>query len=141
MCSPRNDKYKPSYSKTQLSIKSLLRTWFLCFLWISFFAFWGAEKHVFHNVPFHSSRYELKRFRSLEVSNCVRNWNKINYNIYVRSKLQVCQLEIPIFINKLMCQSSLIKSVSFVFCEFIRVASWKEGKTIIIVRSSFQIPK
>ena len=28
MYSPRNDKHNPSYSKTLLSIKSLLRTWF-----------------------------------------------------------------------------------------------------------------
>ena len=45
-------------------------------------------------------------------------------------------------INKqLMCQISLIKLISFVFCEFHRVASGNEGKTIILVRSSFRIPK
>ena len=77
----------------------------------------------------------------LEVINCVTNWNKVKNNIYVRSKLQLFQLEIPIFINKLMCQSSLINSVSFVFCEFKRVASWNECKTIMLVRSSFQTPK
>ena len=140
MCSPRNDKYNLSYSKNLLSIKSLLRIWFLCFCWF-FFAFWGAEKHVFHIVPFRPTRYILKSFRCLELSNRVRNWKKFKNNIYVRSKLQLCQLEIPIFINKLMCQSSLINSVSFVFCEFNRIASWNEGKTIILVRSSFQIPK
>ena len=41
----------------------------------------------------------------------------------------------------LMCWSSLINSVSFVFCKFNRLASWNEGKTIILVRSSFRIPK
>ena len=40
-----------------------------------------------------------------------------------------------------MCQSTLINSVSFLFCEFIRVTSWNDVKTIILVRSSFQIPK
>jgi len=40
-----------------------------------------------------------------------------------------------------MCQSSLINSVSFVFCEFNRLASLNEGKTIILFRSSFQIPQ
>ena len=34
-----------------------------------------------------------------------------------------------------MCKSSFINSVSFVFCEFNRAASWKEGKTIIWIRS------
>ena len=49
-------------------------------------------------------------------------------------------MEIPIFINKLMCQSSLINTVPFVFCEFNCIASWNEGKTIILLRSSFQFP-
>jgi len=49
----------------------------------------------------------------------------------VSSKLQLCQLEIPVFLYNLMCQSSLINWVSFVFCEFNRVVGWNEGKTII----------
>ena len=44
------------------------------------------------------------------------------------SKLVLCQWELPEFINKLMCQSSLINSFSFLFCEFNRVANWNEGK-------------
>ena len=40
-----------------------------------------------------------------------------------------------------MCQSILINTISFLFCEFIRVTSWNDGKTIIFVRSSSQIPK
>ena len=67
--------------------------------------------------------------------------NKVKNNIYVRSKLQLCQLEIPIFINKLMCKRSLMNWISFVYCEFNRVVGWNEGKAIILVRSSFQIPK
>ena len=81
-----------------------------------------------------------KLFLVLEVSNLVRNRNKIKKNIYVSSKLLLFQLEIPKIIKKLMCQSSLINSVSFVFCEFNIVASWNEGKPIILLRSSFQIP-
>jgi len=108
---------------------------------IFFFAFWGAKKHFFHIVPFRSKRYVLKSFRCLAVSNRVRNWNRVKNNIYVRSKLPLCQLEIPIIINKLMCQCSLKNSDSFVFCEFNRVASWNVGKSIILVRSSFRIPK
>jgi len=141
MCSPRNDKYNPSYSKTLQSIKNMLRTWFLCFIWFSFFAFWGAEKHFFHIVPFRTASYVLKGFRCLEFCDRVRNWNKDENNIYVWSKLQLCQLEIPIFINKLMCQRSLINWVSFVICEFNRIVGWNECKTIILVRASFQISK
>jgi hypothetical protein len=119
----------------------LLRTCYLCFSWFSFFEFWGAAKHVFNIIPYRTARYVLQSFSCLEVSNRVRNWTKVKNNFYVSSKLLLCQFEIPIFINKLMCQSSLLISVSFVFCDFNGVASWNEGKTIVLVRSSFQIPK
>jgi len=42
------------------------------------------------------------------------------------------QINLSEFINKL---------VTFLFCEFNRVTSCNEGKNIILVRSSFQIPK
>ena len=32
-------------------------------------------------------------------------------------------------------------SVSFAFCELNRVARWNKGKIIMLLRSSFQIPK
>jgi len=115
---------------------SFLGTWILCFSWFAFFAFWGAEKHVSDINPFRPTRYVLMCFRCLEVSNSVRNWNKFKKFKYVRSILQLCQLEIPILIYKLMCQSSFINSVSFVFCEFNRVGSWNEGKTTIIISNS-----
>ena len=121
--------------------KSRLRAWFFCFSWFSYFAFWGAEKRVFHIVPFSPTRYVLKSFRCLEVSNRVTNWNKVKNNIYLRSKLQLCQFEIPKAIYKLMCQSSLKISVSLLFCEFNLVWSLNEGKTIILLRSLFQIHK
>ena len=57
--------------------KSLLRTWFLCFSWLSFSAFWEAEKHVIHITPFRPTSYVLMRLKWLEVSNRVRNWNKV----------------------------------------------------------------
>ena len=69
------------------------------------------------------TRYVLKGLRWLEVSNRVRNWNTVKNIVYVGSKLQLCHLEIPIFIYKLMCQSSIINSVSFVFCDLNRVAT------------------
>ena len=108
---------------------------------IFFFEFWGAEMHVFHIVPFCPTRYVLTSVRCLEFSSRVRNWNKVKNIIYVKSKLLLSQMDLPIFINQLMCQSSLIKTVSFVFCEFYRVSRWNETKTIILVQSSFQIPK
>ena len=48
-----------------------------------------------------------------------------NTNIHV-------QIKVSEFINKF---------VSFLFCEFNRVTSWKEGKIIILERSSSQIPQ
>ena len=140
MCSPLNDKYNPSYSKTKLSIKSLLRTWFLFFSCLSFFAFWEAEKQLFHITPFCPTSYVLIWLKWLEVSNRVRNWNKMKNFIFVDSKLEIHQLEMLIFIYKLMCQSSLI-NLFHLFCEFNRVTSWKEGKNIILERSSSQNPK
>ena len=126
MFSPRNDKYTHLVFMFQL---------------IFFFRILRNWKARFYIVPFRPPRYVLKCFRCLEVSNRVRNWNNLKNHIYVRSKFQLCQLEIPIFIFKLMFQCSLINSDSYVFCEFTRVASWNEGKTIVLVRSSFQIPK
>ena len=87
--------------------------------WFTFFAFWGAEKHVIHIAPFRTMRNVLKIFRYLEVSNRVRNWNKLKNIIFVGLKLQLCQLEIPIFIYKIMSQRTIINSVSFLFCEFV----------------------
>ena len=42
------------------------------------------------------------------------------------------KIKVSEFINKL---------VSFLFCEFNRATSWKEGKNVILGRSSSQIPK
>jgi len=106
-----------------------------------FFRMLRAEKHFFHIAPFRPTRYVLKSFRYYEVRNRVRNWNNVKSIILVGSKLQLCRLEIPIFIYKIMCQSTLINTVSFLFCEFIRVTSWNYVKNIILIRSSFQIPK
>ena len=106
-----------------------------------FFRFFRSWKARFSQRSISPTRYVLQSFKCLKFVNLVRNWNKVKNNIYVRSKFQLCQLEIPIFINKLMCQSSLINPVSFMFCEFNRVTSWNEGKSIILMPSSFQIPK
>ena len=76
---------------------------------LSFFAFWEAEKHVFHITPFRPTSYVLMRLKWLEVSKPERNWNKVKNFILVLSKLELCQLEMLIFIYKLMCQMSLIK--------------------------------
>ena len=63
--------------------KSLLCTWFLCLGWISFFAFWEGEKHVFHITPFRPTSYVIMRLKWLEVSNGVRNWNNVKNFIFV----------------------------------------------------------
>ena len=53
------------------------------------------------------------RLKWLEVSNHVRNWNNVENFIFVESKIELCQLEMPTFIYKWMCQSSLIKLFHF----------------------------
>jgi hypothetical protein len=92
MCSPPNDKCNLSYSRTQHSRKRQLRTWFLCFSWCSFFAFWAAEKQLFHISPFRSKSYVLKSFVCFDVSNRVSNWYKGKHLIFVGSIIQICQL-------------------------------------------------
>ena len=77
MCWQPNNKYNHSYSRTQNSRIRKLRTWFLCFVWCLFLAFWGAENHVFNNIPFRSRSYVIKSFAYLEVSNRVSNWNEV----------------------------------------------------------------
>ena len=106
---------------------------------VPIFAFWRAEKHVFHIVLFRSTSCVLRCFGCLEVNNSVSHWNKAKKPIFGRSILQMSQLEISLFIYKLRCQSSLWTSISYGFCEFNRVATCNKGKTIILERSSFQI--
>ena len=107
---------------------------------IFFFRILRSWKHVFHIAPFCPTTYVLKSFKWLEVSNRERNWNKLKNVIYVCSKLQLFQLEIQIFIYKFMWEPSLINSVSFLFCEFNRLASWNQGKTYFstIIISNYQ---
>jgi hypothetical protein len=102
MCPRTNDKYNLSYSRNHHSRKSKLLTWFFCFVWFSFFAFWGAENHVFHILPIRSRSYELKSLVCLEDSNSVSNWNKRWNLFYASSIFQICQMEIPVFITKFM---------------------------------------
>ena len=78
-------------------------TLLLCFSWNSFFAFLAVS-------------YVLKRFVYLEISNRETKWYKGKKIIFLWSILQTCQLENPVFIYKLNCQSSLWFTVS---CEFI----------------------
>ena len=77
-------------------------------------------------------------FRCVEIINRVKKWYNVKHFIFMGSKLQLCQLEIPIFMYKLMCKISLWISVSYVFCEFNRVANCNKSKSIIKIRS-FQI--
>jgi len=96
------------------------------------------EKHVFHNAPFHSTSHVLKSFRYLDVSKRVSNWNKGKILIFIGSILQKCQLDVPVFIYKLMRQISLWITVSYGFLEFYRVAIWNKGKRFILVIHHFK---
>jgi len=79
------------------------------------------------------------RLKWLKVSNRERNWNKFK-NLHFRvvetwimpignANIHI-QIHVSEYINKLF---------SFLFCEFNRVTSWKEGKNIILEGSSSQI--
>ena len=72
------------------------------------------------------------RLMWLEVSNRVRNWNKVK-NLHFRgvetSIMPIGNANIHIQINVL---EFIIKIVSFLFCEFNRVTCWKEDKNIIL---------
>jgi len=106
----------------------------------SFFLILRSWKARVHIAAFRPTRHVLKIFRYLEVRNRVRNWNKEKNVIFVVWKLQLCQLEIPIFIYKIMSEYNNKNSVSFLFCEFIHVTSWNDGKTVNLVRLSFKFP-
>ena len=96
------------------------------------------QKHVFHIAPFRSTSHVLKCFRYLEVIKRVSNWNKDKILIFIQSILQKCQLEVPVFIYKLMRQISLSMSVSYGFCEFYHVPIWNKGKSFISVIHHFK---
>ena len=70
------------------SRKRHLRTW-LCFSWCSFFAFWWAEKQLFHIAPFLSASYVLNNLKCFEICNVVSNLNKrktlILYGQYLKN--------------------------------------------------------
>ena len=129
MFSPRNGTYNPN-----CQLKSLTHLVFM-FQVIIFFRILRSWKARFHFAPFCPTRCVLKSFTCLAVNNRGRKWNEIKNFIYVGSKFQLFQLELSIFIYKLMCNNSLINLVSFLFSEFNRVASGNEGETIILVRS------
>ena len=125
-------------------LKSITHLVFI-FQLICFFLNLWSWKHVFHIVPFCPRRYVLKSFMCLEVSIRLRNWNKVKNNIYVMSILLLYQLEIPIFINKLMYQSSLLNSFSFVFfwIKLFSELKWKQNyhfSTINISNSQLETP-
>ena len=61
-----------------------------------FYRIWGAKSTIFTSFHFPPTRYVLKIFRLFDVSNRIRKWNKFKNIIYVGSKFQLCQLEIPI---------------------------------------------
>ena len=97
-------------------------------------------KSTFSNLSFPPTRYVVKGFRWLEFSNSLRYWNNFKSNIYVKSNIQICQLELPIIIIKLMCQRSLINAFSFVFCEFNLVANEMKSNLSFMFAHHFKFP-
>jgi len=112
---------------------------FLCFSWLSFFAFLEVEKHFIHITPLRATSYVLIRLKWLEVSNRVRNWYKEknfiswsrnwimpigNANIHIK-------INVSLFINKI---------VTFLFCDFNRVTSWNEAKLLFCYFHHFKFP-
>ena len=83
------------------------------------------------------------RLKWLEVSKRVRNWNKVKNFIFVESKLDLCQLEMPIFIYKLMCQSSLINLFHFcsvnLICNELKRRQKYYFRTFIFSNSQIEI--
>jgi len=71
-----------------------------------------------------------KEFQVLRNQKSCKELKKVKNFIFVASKLQLCQLEIPIFIYNIICQIILINTVSFLFCEFIRVTTEMMAKLL-----------
>ena len=76
LCAPHVMKSIILHTRRPVNKKSVTRL-FLCFGWLSFFAFWEAEKHVFHIAPFPPKSYVLITLKCLDVSNRERNWKKV----------------------------------------------------------------
>ena len=85
-------------------------------------------KAFFYITPFRPTSYVLMRLKWLEFSNRVRNWNKVKNFIFVESKLELCQLQMLIFIYKLMCQNSLMNMFHFCSMNLIVYQSEKKEK-------------
>ena len=87
--------------------------------------------------------YLLMRLWWLDVSNRVRNWNKVQIFIFVGSKFQLCQLEIPIFIYKLNWQTSLFTClISVLWIISCNELKWRQKyyfSTFIISNSKIEI--
>jgi len=80
----------------------------------------------------------IKEFQVLRGQSSCNNRNKFKNLIFVGSILHICQLDIRMFKYKLMYQSTLYINFLYVW-EFNSVKSWNKGKSIILVRLSFQI--
>jgi hypothetical protein len=82
------------------------------------------------------------RLKWFEVSNRVRHWNKVKNFIFVELKLELCQLEMLIFIYKLMCQSTLINLFHFCSVNLIVLRAEKNAKyfrTFIFSNSQIEL--
>ena len=85
------------HTRKPVNKKSVTHLVFM-FQLIFFFRILRSWKHVFPITPFRPTSYVLMRLMWLEVSNRSRNSNELKKFIFVGSKPQLWQLEIPIFI-------------------------------------------
>ena len=121
-----------------------------------FFLFSHFEelKSTFSHRSISPTRYVLKSFSYLEVSNRVRNWNKVkkrhfrgvessimpigNTNIHIK-------INVSVFIEEL--KSTFFSLTCYVLKRFVclgvsnRVSNWNKGRKIIFVCSILQICK
>jgi hypothetical protein len=91
-------------------------------------------KARFSHFSISLTTYVLESLLWLYVSNRVRYWNKVKNINYVGSKLQLCQLELPIFIYKLyyLCVWQVIWTLS-------RSDNWKLGIATPIMRKNIKL--
>ena len=64
------------------------------------FSHFEELNRTFYIPPFRPTRCVLKRYRYLDVSNCVRNSNNVKTSFPWGRNIIYCQLETPIFIYK-----------------------------------------
>ena len=135
MCSPPNDKYIFHFRgpNTQVNVSYVLHFYVsVDFIFRILFIWKATFSHLFISL------LELctNVFRVFGGQYQTEIKAKLHFRAWI---LQICQLQIRIFIYQFISLHSLWISVSYWFCIFNRLASWNIGKELILVLSSFQI--